>query len=76
MSHKQLLPCKKLFEEILTLNREKHYQLLEVKNQRNLTNTNKHEFTKIKEVKQTHSSLADIWNFYCFDFTGTALPIH
>lgn len=69
-------PAKKLFEEILTLNREKHYQLLEVKNQRNLTNINKHKFTKIKDVKQTHSSQAVIWNFYCFDCTGTALPMH
>lgn len=31
-------PAKRLSEEILTLNREKHHQLLEVKNQRNLTN--------------------------------------
>lgn len=69
-------PAKKLFEEVLTLNREKHHQLLEVKNERNLTNINKHEFIKINEIKQIHSSQVHIWNFYCFDFTGSGLPMH
>lgn len=53
-------PAKKLFEEILTLNREKHHQLREVKSERNLTNINKHEFIKINEIKQIHSSQVHI----------------
>lgn len=53
-------PAKKLFEEILTLKKEKHHQLLEVKNERNLTNINKHEFIKINKIKYTHSSQAHI----------------
>lgn len=67
-------PAKKLFEEILTLNREKHYQLLEVKNQRNLTNINKHEFTKIKDVKQTHSSPSSYLKFLLFWLHGYCAP--